>query len=50
MDQTWRWFAPKDPVPLAHLRQAGTSGMVTVPHQRPDGVVYGVVRPVERLS
>ena len=37
MKQTWRWFGPDDSVTLAHVRQAGASGVVTALHHLNDG-------------
>jgi mannonate dehydratase len=45
MKQTWRWFGPDDPVPLAHVRQAGAVGVVTALHHLNDGRAW----PVEEV-
>lgn len=46
MRESWRWFGAEDPIPLAHVRQAGAREVVTALHNIPPGELW----PVEEIE
>ena len=50
MQETWRWFGPKDPVLLQQIVQAGASGIVTALHEVPTGETWPLAAILQRKA
>lgn len=48
MKETWRWFGPADPIPMAHIAQAGATGIVTSLHDIATGEIWPLEHIIER--
>jgi mannonate dehydratase len=50
MKETWRWFGPRDPVSLDHVKQAGATGIVTALHNLYRGEAWPLDQVLSRKA